>query len=554
MLVVLISFFVTRNTVDRELNIRVDDYASITQDLIDDELKSSEDNLWAGAGLLNSSEVQLTNEEWSEFYEQSGIQDRFAGVRGLGYAEIVNRIDLSDFENDYDVAVYPESENSVTANVVYLYPNLGNNRNVLGFDMYSNDIRREAMFLARDTNEAFMTKPTVLVQRSDATGEPELGFILYVPRYTRNADRETLDERRENIKGYVYSVFTAKDFLSSALLRQSDDRFSYQVMVDDMVLYEEAEFAEMQTGDFQEQVISSTLKGVDFDIRYVYNPSEILPNSIRSQPVSVLLIGVTGASLATFLTWLLLSNRNKELLLEKERDINDAKDSLLSIASHQLRTPATGVKQDLGMVLQGMAGDVSDTQRNFLEKAYESNDRQLKTINDVLYLARLEAGRIVLSKTKIKMRTILYSLIEEMHDNIEENNHKLVVKAPKKAVYVWADEHMVRMILENLLSNAIKYTPEGGKIKVVLRKSKGGIKVSVEDSGVGIKDDQKDEIFKQFSRVGNSLSKSVSGSGVGLYLVKNLVEMHEGEITVESDGENGSTFTVYLPTNKPIKT
>ena len=551
MLVVMISFFVTKNTVDRELNIRVDDYATITQDLIDDELRSSEDILWAGAGLLNTSERVFSNEEWADFVDQSGVADRYPGIRGLGYSEVIDRADISELQNTYDVTIYPVTENVKTSAVLYLYPNLQTNRNVLGYDMYASDVRREAMYLARDNNDAFMTEPTELVQRTDATGEPDLGFIMFVPRYARNTEINSLEKRRENIQGYVFSVFTAREFLSSALSRQSDDRFSYQVMAGDTVLYEEEGFAEKQREGAQEQVIQSTLKGVDFDIKYAYSPVEILPNSIRSQPVSVLVIGITGASLATFLTWLLLSNRNKELLLEKERDINDAKDSLLSIASHQLRTPATGVKQYLGMVLQGMAGDITDTQRNFLEKAYESNDRQLKTINDVLYLARLEAGRIVLSKTKIKMRTILYSLIEEMHESIEENSHKLTVKAPKHAVYVWADEHMVRMILENLLSNAIKYTPEGGKIAVTLKKAKGGINVLVKDSGVGIKDEQKDEIFKQFSRVGNSLSKSVSGSGVGLYLVKNLAEMHEGSIQVESDGETGSTFILYLPTNRP---
>lgn len=548
--VAVVSFFVTQSTASRELTIRVDDYAKVTEDLIADRLGSSEDILRATVGLVDVTDENISRSQFSEFIDKSSINERYPGILTIGYSPRISSEQKNTLEKEEKVEVYPDSEEEILTPVTLISPDEGELASAYGYDPYTDADRREAMEFASENNAATLTKPAVLLVDQDEQ-EEVFGFAMYVPRYKEGADISTSELRQENTIGYAFLGFRSNSFFSEALSRQKNDNISYQIYSNGELVYEEEDFAKTVSSAHHEKSFPIKLGNVDFTVRYAYLPENVLPNSIRTQPMAVLILGLTGAILVSFLTWLLLSNRNNELLLEKERDINEAKDSLLSIASHQLRTPATGVKQYVGMLMHGMAGDLSAQQRLFLEKAYESNERQLKIINDILYLARLQSGRIIIAKKKIKVRTIIYSLIEEVKERVEESEHKISVSAPKNTVYIWADEHMVRMIIENLLTNAIKYTPNGGKIKVHLKRVKGGISISVKDNGVGIKQEDQEEIFKQFSRIPNSLSKSVSGSGVGLYLVKNLVVMHGGSIDLESDGENGTTFTVFLPTNKP---
>jgi signal transduction histidine kinase len=259
------------------------------------------------------------------------------------------------------------------------------------------------------------------------------------------------------------------------------------------------------------------------------------------------------AMLIALTVWLVLASKANELLLEQERGINDAKDNLLSLASHQLRTPATGVKQYLGLLLQGFAGDISPRQHDIIEKAYEGNERQLKTINDILYLARLGSGRIILTKTAFSMRELIYDVVHELSDEIEEKQHKIIIKAPKRQPKFIGDEHMIRMAVENMLTNAVKYSHKKGRIIVQATVSKGEMRVSVQDNGVGIPQDQQEHMFQQFVRIENELSIAVGGTGIGLYVVQNIADLHDGRVEVTSQVGKGSTFTLILPTRRNTK-
>lgn len=263
-------------------------------------------------------------------------------------------------------------------------------------------------------------------------------------------------------------------------------------------------------------------------------------------PVFMLISGFILALMLSAITYFSLHSRHHKLLFEKERDVKMAKDKLLSLASHQLRTPATGVKQYLGMVLQGFAGDITPQQKDFLEKAYESNERQLHIINDILHLAKLDAGRIVLSKRDFDLATMLRDVAQEQQQDARKGLIIMSVKAPKKAVYR-GDSHMFRMVVENLISNAIKYSPNGSKIAINLKKKKTSYEIHIIDNGVGISQKDFSKLFKQFSRISNQRTHMVSGTGVGLYLAENLTKLHGGQILVNSKVGYGSTFKVILP-------
>lgn len=284
----------------------------------------------------------------------------------------------------------------------------------------------------------------------------------------------------------------------------------------------------------------------ELTIIYDFEKNSILPWYTTYFSGFILWSGlILGAGFA-MLIGLLMRRRYATLNVEKEKDIALAKDELLSLASHQLRTPATGVKQYIGMVLQGFSGPLTKEQREYLERAYASNDRQLHVINDILHLAKLGSGRIVLVEREFDLTKLLREIIEEHRQEIKEAGLSVLTHLPSRGI-IFADSHMLRMVFENLLSNAIKYSLSGGTVEISIRNRHGHWFISFADTGIGIAKEDMPKLFKQFSRINNPLTEGVTGSGVGLYLAQHLTQLHGGWIKVVSKPQKGTSFTICLP-------
>lgn len=230
-------------------------------------------------------------------------------------------------------------------------------------------------------------------------------------------------------------------------------------------------------------------------------------------------------------------------------ELNSAKDEFISLASHQLRTPATGVKQFLGMLLENYFGELADDQRTMLEYAYESNERQLEVINDLLRVAQVDAGKVLLSKENHDIADMLEDIMQEQRSQFARRKQKVILDRPKEPVFAPIDERRMRMVVENLIDNASKYTPEGKRITVTVDKSKNGetALIKVKDEGVGIAESDMPKLFQKFSRLENPLSVQVGGTGIGLYWAKKIVDLHGGTINLQSKPGKGSTFIVRIP-------
>lgn len=238
--------------------------------------------------------------------------------------------------------------------------------------------------------------------------------------------------------------------------------------------------------------------------------------------------------------------------LEEQRvqhlmEINRSKDEFISLASHQLRTPATVVKQYVAMVLGGYAGDVPELQRDMLTKAYESNELQLSIVNDLLHVAAIDAGRVKLQKGLIDIVELVERLLEEQKTKFDAREQTVKLHKPNQPLQLEADELKLRMVLDNLVDNASKYSDPGSVITVRITATKKLAQVTVSDQGVGIKIADMDKLFQKFSRVDNRLSTEVGGSGLGLYWAKQIIDLHDGQINVKSEPAVGSTFLVRLP-------
>lgn len=228
-------------------------------------------------------------------------------------------------------------------------------------------------------------------------------------------------------------------------------------------------------------------------------------------------------------------------------ELNQAKDEFISIASHQLRTPATGVKQYLGMVVDGFAGDVPQDQLVLLKQAYRSNERQLQIISDLLKVAQVDSGKLKLRPGAVKIDDLIIEVIDEQRGTTKDRSQRIVFKKPTTPVsIIHFDADAIRMVLENIINNASKYSHDGSDIIVEVNETDDTICIAVSDVGVGIEEDDLPRMFEKFVRFNNPLSTKVGGTGLGLYWAKRIVDMHGGRIDYRPNLPNGSVFTVVL--------
>lgn len=246
--------------------------------------------------------------------------------------------------------------------------------------------------------------------------------------------------------------------------------------------------------------------------------------------------------------------RNTRLSQQRARlkALNSAMNDFISIASHQLRTPATAVKQYLGMLRLGYAGELSKVQLEFINAAYESNERQLSSTNDLLNIAQIESGSLTLNIEPTDIKHLLNEIIKSLTPRIEAQQQRINFSYRKNAKYISpADKIKLGMALENLISNASKYSHADSLINVKLSKTPNSITITVIDQGVGMTKADIHKLFKKFIRLENPLSIRAGGMGLGLYWAKKIVDLHGGNINVTSVPSEGSTFEITLPMKTP---
>ena len=248
-----------------------------------------------------------------------------------------------------------------------------------------------------------------------------------------------------------------------------------------------------------------------------------------------------------------VKERTKELTVANSRlrELDRMKSEFVSIASHQLRTPLTATKGYISMLLEGSYGDLSENVRNALNKVYASNERLVRIVNDLLDISRIERGKFQYTFAKISLPDLLESAVKELTIAAEIQKLRILWKMPAnpERFMVSADEEKLRQTFLNVLDNAIKYTLKGHvEIKIAQDTQPGYIRVSIKDTGIGISIEERKKLFERFVRGKGGSHVSASGSGLGLYIAKKIVDDHHGRIWAESEGlGKGSTFIVTLP-------
>ena len=228
------------------------------------------------------------------------------------------------------------------------------------------------------------------------------------------------------------------------------------------------------------------------------------------------------------------------------REIDRMKSEFIDTISHELRTPLHSIKGFNRLILDGLVSE-PEVQREFQNTIDQETDRLSQLIDDLLDVSRLNSGHFDIQKTPISIEGVIHSAIQSLYASAEKGN--IGIKVDMQADFPWveADEARINQVLVNLLSNAVKFSPPSTEITVGAYIGIDEIRIQVTDQGVGISEEAKPHIFERFYRADSSLTRSTVGTGLGLYISKQLIEAHDGRIWVESAINKGSTFVFTLP-------
>jgi PAS domain S-box-containing protein len=294
---------------------------------------------------------------------------------------------------------------------------------------------------------------------------------------------------------------------------------------------------------FKERILTQVLAGQKF-VADLTNPFYYLRKDKSRFPVSSIVAPVV---------------LNKKIVgavevfrdITKEKGIDKAKTEFVSLASHQLRTPLSTVNWYSEMLLTGDVGEISTEQKLYLEEIYRGNQRMVDLVNTLLDVSRIELGTFDGESKPTNIVALVESVLDEQKLQIDEKKLKLKCVIADHIPLIQVDPKLIRMVIQNLLSNSVKYTPERGKISILLAlDDKKNVIIKMSDTGYGIPKSQQDKIFTKLFRADNVVGKDTEGTGLGLYIAKSIVDQAGGSLWFESEENKGTTFHVLLPIGK----
>jgi two-component system phosphate regulon sensor histidine kinase PhoR len=226
------------------------------------------------------------------------------------------------------------------------------------------------------------------------------------------------------------------------------------------------------------------------------------------------------------------------------------KSDFVSAVSHELRTPLTSIKGYASILMTGKVGDIPKEVKERLEKINKHSDSLVTLINELLDISRIESGKVDMKFQAENIKDIVDTVADLLAPQLKQKELELSLNLPAGLPGVYVDIRQIERVFINLVGNAIKFTPEKGKITIRAKDIDDKIQIDIEDTGTGIAQSDLEKIFDEFYRVDNIVNQSLKGSGLGLTLVKYIVEAHKGKVWVKSQLGKGSIFSFTLPKAK----
>ncbi len=292
--------------------------------------------------------------------------------------------------------------------------------------------------------------------------------------------------------------------------------------------------------------------GIFLSVRIVIRPLKKLLNGVRQ-----LARGEYGAKIeiksndefSIFADYFNEMSQKLKITIEREKAISQMKSEFITLAAHQLRTPLSAIKWVMKMMINGDVGKLTQEQKDFLQKGYDSNERIIGLVNDMLDVAKIEEGRFGYNFEFGDIVAVIKETLNEQVLRFQEKNIKVIFEPPEKDFpKIKMDSQKIKLALKNILENSINYTLAGGQIQINTEPSgRDYLEIKIQDTGAGIPHSQMPRLFSKFFRSENVIKMQTEGSGLGLFIVKNIIKRHGGEIWIESEEGKGTTVHFTLP-------
>ncbi len=239
-------------------------------------------------------------------------------------------------------------------------------------------------------------------------------------------------------------------------------------------------------------------------------------------------------------------------MIEQMIKVNKMKSEFVSVASHQLRTPLSAMRWETELLLTKFSQGLNQRQLKSLSNVAALSDRMTKLVNDLLEVARIDQQGLILKKQHFDFKEIIQNILEEIMSLVKSRRIELTVDFEKRLPLAFGDPEKIKIVAENLISNAIKYNTSGGKVEIKIFKRGNYLVFEIKDNGVGVPEEQHARIFDKFFRSDNAVKYQTEGTGLGLFISKNIIEQLGGRIWFQSIENVGSVFSFSLPYDKKL--
>jgi len=479
-----------------------------------------------GSASLFAVSDSVTAAEFHAFVERLEVSARYPGIQGIGWTRRVAR-------------GLPGPVDEVHV-IEYIEPLDERNRAALGFDMYGEPVRRQAMAQARDTGAPALSGPVTLVQ--EVIGPQQTGFLLYVPVYDTGDVPPSLEQRRAHLQGYVYSPFRADDLFAGTFGAEPQPPVSVSVYDGgraDPAFLLHASAREPGHRPRHSETIAVEIAGRPWTLVFESQPS------FEAASAGGLVLGVLISCLLVT-AWLFWLARGQAVARAAAEHADRAKSAFLATMSHELRTPLNAIGGYVDLLDAGIAGPITPGQQQYLERVKRAQRHLLALIEDVLDFARLGTGRLTYRPSDVVVSQAIHDAVALIQPRVAARRLKLSID-PGGDVVVRADPEKLRQILLNLLANSVKFTEPEGSVLMSWESDGGRVMIRVRDTGIGIPAEQMERIFDAFVQVEHDLTRTRQGTGLGLAISRALARGMGGDLTVQSMEGRGSTFTLILP-------
>jgi signal transduction histidine kinase len=514
--------------------------------------------LHGGSGLFAASKRVEFN-EFRSYAERLEMSRRYPGVQGIGFSRFVPPQDRKHILQVIGSHVpafrfWPQAAAGELHAIIFLEPENARNLHAMGFNMFSEPMRREAMIRARDSGMSAATGPVRLVQEDVHSDPEQIGFLIYEPVYRSGSIPATVEERRAQLLGFVYSPFRSGDLFKEMIGQEEAEVLSLHVYdsssPDRTLLFSTSS---QHSGLYEED--SLPVAGRKWSLIFegdraasALRSGRILNIVVAGGALSFLLFGITRAQVRARSA----AERTTEDLKRSEealRAANRSKDEFLAIVSHELRTPLNAIVGWGSMLRRGQVPPGSE--QHALEVIERNALAQARLVEDLLDISRAVAGRLRLELSDVNLSATLRAAADAVRPAAATQGVALELAVPDDLGVIRGDPARLLQILQNLLSNAIKFTTTGGRVSLEASRAGQEASILVKDTGIGISPEFIPFVFDPFRQADTSTTRAHGGVGLGLAIARYLIELHGGTIDVTSDGEgHGSTFTIRFHTGR----